>query len=559
MSTSYLIKPPLVLRRLMFALLPWLGLVSGMVRADEPAECVDPWAPIVYPKDRAGSSDVSSVDAVRFLNQATFGAAPRDLTHLKHMSLAAWLQEQFELPASCHLDTLNQTQNNNSRDNRQEVWWRLSVRAPDQLRQRLAFALSELFVVSDVNSGIPPNAMAAYNDVLVRNAFGNFRDLLERVTRSPAMGRYLSMLGNQKPDRVLGIRADENFAREVMQLFTIGLVELDQRGIPLRQAGQTIPTYAQPDVEGLARVLTGWSWGDSLYFKDGDDWRLPMKAFRDYHDTAAKTIVGETQVPARRTAEQDLEQALIPFNHPNVGPFVSRQLIQRLVTSNPSPSYVARVAARFNDNGSGVRGDMQAVVKAILLDREARLGTAANVNFGKLREPLLVMSHLFRAFNAVLPDGTVPYLWFEGNVGQAPLSAPSVFNFFRPDFTPNGLIKAAGLVAPEFQMITEAHNSQFYNELWGRIQWYYGGNPYLDRNSLLLNITALNKLAGSPERLIDYLDLLLVGKRLPATMKSALASYLNTIPVGSGSSSGTRRSLDALFFVISSPYYQIQI
>ena len=537
----------------------WLALTAINPANAEPADCVDPWAPIVYPPNAPGNNGVAAAEAVRFLNQATFGSTPRDIEHLRHMTLAAWLQEQFTLPASCHLATLNQTQDNTSRENRIEVWWRLAVRAPDQLRQRVAFALSEIFVVSERNSGIPQNALAVYYDALLRNAFGNFRDILERVTLSPAMGRYLSMLGNQKPDTELGIRADENYAREVMQLFTLGLVKLDAQGQPLLEDGQAVPTYSQPDVEGLARVFTGWSWGDSQFFTDGDDWRIEMRPFADYHDSNAKTILDGVRIPARGSAASDLKRALDTlFNHPNVGPFIGRQLIQRLVTSNPSPAYVGRVAARFNDNGQGVRGDMEAVIEAILLDDEARRGTAVNPNFGKLREPLLVMSHLWRAFKVVLPDGTVPYLYPESSIGQAPLSAPSVFNFFRPDYAPNGTIKNRGLVAPEFQMLSGAQNTLLHNELWNRIQWYYSGNPHMDLNDLLVDIEPLRQRAATPPALVDYLDQLLTGKRLPASIKTSLANYLVSVNIGTGATRGTQRALDALYLIISSPYYLIQ-
>ncbi|MFM8445306.1 MAG: DUF1800 family protein [Methylococcus sp.] len=537
----------------------WLALTAINPAHAELADCVDPWAPIVYPPNAPGNNGVAAPEAVRFLNQATFGSTPRDIEHLRHMTLAAWLQEQFALPASCHLATLNQTQDNTSRENRIEVWWRLAVRAPDQLRQRVAFALSEIFVVSERNSGIPQNALAVYYDALLRNAFGNFRDILERVTLSPSMGRYLSMLGNQKPDTDLGIRADENYAREVMQLFTLGLVKLDAQGQPLLENGQPLPTYTQPDVEGLARVFTGWSWGDSQFFSDGDDWRIEMRPFADYHDRNAKTILDGVRIPARGSAASDLKKALDTlFNHPNVGPFIGRQLIQRLVTSNPSPAYVGRVAARFNDNGQGVRGDMEAVIEAILLDDEARPGTAVNPNFGKLREPLLVMSHLWRAFKVALPDGTIPYLYPESSIGQAPLSAPSVFNFFRPDYAPNGTIKNRGLVAPEFQMLSGAQNTLLHNELWARIQWYYSGNPHMDLNDLLVDIEPLRQRAATPPELVDYLDQLLTGKRLPASIKTSLANYLVSVNIGTGATRGTQRALDALYLIISSPYYLIQ-
>ncbi len=219
---------------------------------------------------------------------------------------------------------------------------------------------------------------------------------------------------------------------------------------------------------------------------------------------------------------------------------------------------MGRVAARFNDNGQGVRGDMEAVIQAILLDDEARRGTAANPNFGKLREPLLVMSHLWRAFKVALPDGTVPYLYPESRIGQAPLSAPSVFNFFRPDYAPNGTIKSRGLVAPEFQMLSGAQNTLLHNELWTRIQWYYSGNPHMDLNDLLVDIEPLRQRAATPPALVDYLDQLLTGKRLPASIKTSLANYLVSVNIGTGATRGTQRALDALYLIISSPYYLIQ-
>ncbi|MDO9105407.1 MAG: DUF1800 domain-containing protein [Methylovulum sp.] len=542
----------------------WAGLLSIMLMpsaswADAPADCFDPLAAPVYPHTPDTEVLTPQNDAVRFLNMATFGATPNDIGHLRKMTLLQWVNEQFRMNASCHLDVLNQTQNNNDRANRMEVWFRHAVTAPDQLRQRVAFALSEIFVVSDVGSGIPANALAVYYDILVRNAFGNFRDILEQVTLSPAMGRYLSMLGNQKPNRAQGIRADENFAREVMQLFTIGLVQLNAAGVPLREGGETIPTYSQADIEGLARVFTGWSWGDSLSFFDGDDWRISMKAFPAYHDRKEKAILNKKRVPEGGTAEKDLAIVLkVLFNHPNVGPFIGRRLIQRLVTSNPSPQYIARVARRFDDNGQGVRGDMKSVIRAVLLDAEALGGTSVNPKFGKLREPLLVLTHLWRAFDGNAADGTLPYYYPDYTIGQAPLSAPSVFNFFRPDYAPSGAIKDNKMVAPEFQWVNDANNTRFYNELFGLTQWYYKGNPYVDRNNILIDINNLKSHAKSPDDLVNYLDFLLTGKKLPVDAKQALRNYLRGIAMGTGRDKGVRRSLEALYLIMSSPYYLIQ-
>jgi len=544
---------PLILGLFLAILLPRMSL------ADIPADCFDPLATPVYPTTANVPTVTSQALAVRFLNMATFGAMPRDVNHLSKMSFADWINEQFKLDASCHLAVLNQTQNNNQRENRMEVWFRHAVTAPDQLRQRVAFALSEIFVVSDVGSGIPTNAMAVYYDILTRNAFGNFRDILERVTLSPAMGRYLSMLRNQKADRKLGIRADENYAREVMQLFTIGLVELDSSGVPLLLDGNIIPTYTQVDVENSAKVLTGWSFGDSYSFFDGGDWRISMKPFDGYHDRSLKTILDNIVIPDKGKAAGDLKILLDTlFNHPNVGPFIGRRLIQRLVTSNPSPNYIKRVANKFADNGKGVRGDMKAVIRAVLLDPEALDGTRANTNFGKLREPLLVLTHLWRAFDGQSIDGTFRYYYPDSSIGQAPLSASSVFNFFRPDFSPSGALKNRGLFAPEFQLVNDANNTRFYNELFGLIYWRYKGNPYINPYDVLININNLKKRAKSPGALVDYLNLILTGNKLSADVNTVLSNYLRSVDYKSYPENGVNRSLEALYLIISSPNYLIQ-
>lgn len=532
-------------------------LASGAWAA--PAACVDPLADPVYPPGPGGAGVNTPAAAIRFLNMATYGATTQDKNKLLGQSFAAWIDEQMALDASCHQAYLNQTQNNNSRENRMEVWWRLAAVAPDQLRQRVAFALSEILVVSDVPGTIPTNAIAGYYDILVRNAFGNYRDLLEQVTLSPAMGRYLSMLGNQKPNKAEGIRADENYAREIMQLFSIGLVRLNPDGTPLLVGGKTVPTYDQKDIEGLARVFTGWTWGDSFDFWDGDDWRLPMKPFESYHDRKEKRILDNTVVPAGGDARTDLALALDTlFNHPNVGPFIGRQLIQRLVTSNPSPQYVARVSAVFNDNGQGVRGDLGAVVKAILLDPEALGGPGVNPNFGKLREPVLVLTHLWRAMKGRSYEGTLPYYYPDYYIGQAPMSARSVFNFFRPDYAPTGALKKKGLVAPEFQLVNDANNVRFYNELLWRISHYYRGNEWADPHDVLINLKELKDLADRPEALVDRVDLVLTGNRLPDAIKTMLVNYLRGVDLGEGKERGVNRATDALYLVMSSPYYLIQ-
>lgn len=544
------------------------GLFLGMLAlhagaADAAMTCRNPQAEPEYPADTGLTDVTAKVDAVRFLNMATFGASPRDVRHLMGMTPSDWLQEQFALPASCHLPSLNQSQDNNSRENRMEVWWRHAVTAPDQLRQRVAFALSQIFVVSDVNSAIAQNGLAAYYDILLDGAFGNFRDLLEDVTLSPVMGRYLSMLGNQKPNRKAGIRADENYAREVMQLFTIGLVKLQPNGQPIRVNGNTVPTYGQADVEGLARVFTGWTWGDALSFDDGqgDDWRIPMRSFQQYHDSNEKLILEGTVVPAGGTAREDLDLALDTlFNHANVGPFISKQLIQRLVTSNPSPAYVARVARKFADDGKGVRGNMKAVVRAILLDPEALGSVKANPDFGKLREPVMVMTQLWRAFSGDAKDGHYYYMRWDNPLGEAPLSAPSVFNFYRPNFSPPGPIKKSGLVGPEFQLVNDAATTSLQNELYWRINYYRKDLDWAYRNDILINIAALKAKADNPQALVAYLNLMLTGNRLPRDFQDTLIDYLAGIKPRNWDADDipARRAVDALYLVMSSPYYLVQ-
>jgi uncharacterized protein (DUF1800 family) len=547
-----------------FLKIPMLGicLLAGFSSAAiaVPANCYVPWRDPVYPATTGTTILTPAPQAVRFLNMATFGANSRDMVHLSKMTPAQWLDEQFAMDASCHLSTLNQTQNNNSRENRIEVWFRLGVTAPDQLRQRVAFALSEIFVVSDVGSGIPANALAVYYDILVRNAFGNFRDILEQVTLSPAMGRYLSMLGNQKPNRFKGIRADENYAREIMQLFSIGLVKLDNTGVPLLDKnGMTIPTYSQADIEGLARTFTGWSWGNSQVFTDGNDWRISMKPFLNYHDRADKTIVTGKLIAALGTPETDLQTALTTiFRHPNVGPFISRRLIQRLVTSNPSPEYIGRVAAVFNNNGQGIRGDMKAVIRAVLLDTEALTGKAANPNFGKLREPLMALTHLWRAFDGSASDGTFPYYYPESNIIQAPLSSPTVFNFFKPSYSPSRFLDNKNIVAPEFQLVNEANITSFQNALYGLIEWSYKQKTNPTLSNVLINISVLKTKAAMPQDLINYLDLILTGNQIPDTAKAVLLTYLRNVPLETGDRKGVVRAIDALYLIMSSPYYLIQ-
>ena len=307
-----------------------------------------------------------------------------------------------------------------------------------------------------------PFGLSGYYDMLLNDAFGNFRTLLEDVTLSPAMGVYLNMLLNDKPDPSTGTSPNENYAREVMQLFTVGLNKLNPDGtLLLDNQNRPIATYDQNVVVGLAHVFTGWGWtpasGSPQMELLSENFRAPMLAFPDHHDTGQKRVLDNVVLPAGQTQSQDLKDALdIIFNHPNVGPFICRELIQRLVTSNPSPAYVYRVAKVFKDNGQGVRGDLKAVVRAILLDYEARNQIAPTTdNFGHEREPVIRYANLLRAFHASAASGTYEIPWPQDSLAQLPLDSPTVFNFFEPNYTQPGPIAAAGLVSPEFQITTD--------------------------------------------------------------------------------------------------------
>lgn len=509
-------------------------------------------------------AEMTPEEASRFLASASFGPTQAEIDALSLSSREAWLAEQFALPPSHHLPLVRADYSSEVRRARIEAWWQISLHAPDQLRQRVAFALSEIFVVSDRSDQLYEQAegLAWYYDLLVDGAFGNYRDVLEAVTLAPAMGRYLSMLGNAKADPEAGTRADENYARESMQLFSIGLVKLNKDGTPkLNDRGETRPSYTQADIENLARVFTGWSWDSPVFYSVIHNWEQPMKAFPDFHDSGEKTIVDGVVIPAGQTPEQDLKLALDTlFNHPNTPPFISKQLIQRLVTSNPSPEYVSRVASVFKNNGLGVRGDLRAVVEAILLDAEAIEGRALNPVMGKPREPLLMLTHLWRSFDGRTARRQYRYWIPQNYFDQAPLSAPSVFNFFSPAYSPLGPVRDQGLVAPEFQLLNESSKTRVLNELARRIYDAYriGGNG--DAMHIQIDIAPTLAVADKIGPLLDQMDLLLMGGQMPEDMRDVLGDYLRALPYDSGQTRvpGVERALDAIYLTISSPFYAVQ-
>ncbi|HEY0946163.1 MAG TPA: DUF1800 family protein [Opitutaceae bacterium] len=525
-------------------------------------------APAAAPEFHLGT--VAATDAARFLMQATFGPTSGEIEALRTKGYRAWLDEQIALAPTLHtpLALADFAVNNeggtaagpdglNTRFgslHRLHAWWWAALHAPDQLRQRVAFALSEIFVLSDLPSqvGTRQDGVTHFYDLLVQGAFGNFRDLLEQVTRNPMMGIFLSHLRNAKATG--DAMPDENFAREVMQLFTIGLRHLNPDGtLKLDAGGLPSPTYTQETVSEMARVFTGWSYHSTSSrpsFRSGAaDYINPMMMYPNFHDDGAKTIVAGITLPAGQGGSADLKDALDAlFNHPNTGPFVSRQLIQRLVTSNPSPGYVYRVAQAFADNGAGVRGDLAAVVRAILLDYEARSPrVAATLAYGKLKEPLLRLSALFRVGGAPGPGGRYAIWKSNDTVGQSAVSAQSVFNFFEPEYVQPGELAAAGLVGPEFQILTDTFAVRVPNHLHTFIYNGYKG--------VALTFDAFNSLAATPEALVAQLDLLFCAGSLSPATRDRLVAALTAMPP---SATPTDKTRAAVYLAATSPAGAIQ-
>jgi len=523
------------------------------------------------PADPVGPT--TDTEAARFLTQATYGTTTNAITELRQLGYAGWLDQQFAASNDRFLPYVQANSNGSGRAPRHDLFWLQVVNGEDQLRQRLAFALSQIFVVSDIayTLGNAQYGMANYWDIMRDQAFGNYRELLEEVTLNPVMGLWLSHVQNEKADLVRNIRPDENFAREILQLFTIGLHELEMDGrVRLDVSGDPIPTYDQEIVQEFAKVFTGWhfnsadNWSDIFY---GQDRVNPMRSFEAFHDRTAKTLLRGEVIPAEIDAPEDIDRALDNiFAHPNVPPFVSKQLIQRLVTSNPTPAYVRRVAQVFADNGNGERGDLRAVTRAILLDEEARFGHQTVANFGKLREPVLRLSHVFRAFsltpgrqsqNGVFNTASPALPLLDGDTGQAVLRAKSVFNFYQPDYSPLGPVKDAGLVAPEFEIASENNVIATASRIARQIQYYYSGSDDNALNQSVINIDREIALAADTDQLLDHLDVLLMSGAMTPAFRTILAGHLNDLP--SDPEGRSQRARDAITLIVSSPEYLVQM
>jgi uncharacterized protein (DUF1800 family) len=513
----------------------------------------------------------AKADAARLLIQATYGPTMNEINRAAEMGPAAWISDQLTTPSRdthwdyvmvrkgpigctvCDAQYINATM---------ESFWDQAVRSPDQLRQRTVLALSELFVVSTVNSpvAIQEDAHASYLDMLARNAFGNYRTLLEQVSTHPTMGLYLSHLRNEKEDPTTGRIPDENYAREVMQLFTIGLWQLNPDGSRKKDGnGHDIPTFNQADVMGMAKVFTGWGWHGPDKSASGwkwgasGDYKNQMMVFPAFHSTSEKRFLG-TVIPGNTSGEQSMKIAMDTlFNHPNVGPFIGSQLIKRFVTSNPSPAYVARVSAAFN-NTKGVRGDMKAVLTAVLMDPEARDSARANdPQWGKLREPLVRFGTWLRAFDAKSAKGNYTIWNLEdpvSSIGQNPLRAPSVFNWFRPGYAPPGEIMKRGLVAPEFQITHETTATGYANFISNTVERGFGWN----QTNIKSSYTPELAMATNPAALLDHLNLLLLAGQMSAGTRQIILDAVNAWPA----TDAKNRVYTAITLTMVSPEFIVQ-
>ncbi|GAA5167305.1 DUF1800 domain-containing protein [Viridibacterium curvum] len=523
-------------------------------------------------------------EASRFLQQATFGPSMGEIEALTRSNFSSWVDQQMATKQTLTAPLIEpyykalKKGENLKQDQYFSAFWKTSATAPDQLRQRVAFALSEIFVISmDGMLDVKMRAIANYHDMLARNAFGDFRTLIEEVSRHPAMGVYLSHLRNLKEDPVKGRVPDENYAREVMQLFTIGLQELNPDGTLKLRNGEPIETYTNEDITGLAKVFTGFSYGsferaDQDFHNAGrnPDWEIrPMVGYNQFHSGSEKRFLGVT-IPASQfpSADDDLKIAMDRlFNHPNVGPFFGRQLIQRLVTSNPSPAYVRRVTEAFNNNGAGVRGDMQAVIRAVLLDPEARSAASLkDAGFGKVREPILRLSQWMRAFNATSIAGNFDMYNTDnpGNaLGQSPMRSPTVFNFYRPGYVPPGsMVAKRNMVAPEMQIVSESSVAGYANFIQSVIDGGVG-RAANNKRDIQPDYSAQMALADSTDRLVAHIDLLLTASQLSPESRRRISEAVNEIripannPTQAENARRNRVKLATLLTMVS-PEYLVQ-
>jgi uncharacterized protein (DUF1800 family) len=531
-------------------------------------------------------------EAARFLTQASFGPTDAAVERVMSIGYEAWIDEQLALPAVSHrgtweaYDAALKAANASASAGQSGVYysfWKQALAGDGQLRQRVAFALSEIFVISMQGSSVGenPRAVTAYMDLLADKGLGKYRDLLEAVSLHPQMGVYLSHLRNRKADAKTGRVPDENYAREVMQLFSIGLVQLNPDGSVKTQAGQPVETYGPADIAGLAKVFTGWSWdcpdgprdncfqfGQAESGPDPDKDFKPMVGYAAFHSTEEKSFLGTT-IPAQTRADPyaSLKTALDALAaHPNVGPFIGKQLIQRLVTSNPSPAYVKAVSDAFSASG----GDMKAMVKAVLMHPEAR---QSSNTAGKLREPVLRLAAYLRAFPHSSDSGAYKLDNTDDAgtaLGQTAMRSPSVFNFFRPGYVAPGSAAAAqGLVAPELQIAHETSAAGYVNFMRDVVQ--FGAGVYdstRQRRDLQPDFSAELALADQPSALVDRVNERLMYGTMPAALKTEIQGAVDKIVIPALNSSGSNQAAintakrnrvnAAIFLALVSPEFAVQ-
>jgi len=530
------------------------------------------------------------MDASRFLSQATLGADMATIKHVADIGYEAWIDEQLALPANDMLTNLNQVWSDvvqwfllNGGDPADVydrpnwnifnyTWWENHMNEKDLLRERVALALSEIFVLSfDSELNGFGDGLADYYDVLQKNAFGKYEDILYDVSLHPCMGFYLSHLNNPREIPEENIHPDQNYAREIMQLFSIGLYQLNPDGSRKTDTlGNWIPTYGQQDIQELSKVFTGLGvsgvvpneWVDQPYFGLDiyvADMTKPMKMYEQWHQYGTKTLCTGYVIPEGQGGLTDIRDAVHQLSmHPNVGPFICKQLIQRLITSNPTPDYISRVVAVFNNDGNGGRGNLGAVVKAILLDPEARTcASLENPSFGRLREPFTRYTHFTKALPMEQYYGrywNIAYGFYLAT-GQMPLASRTVFNFFLPDFQPIGEIADHGLVGPEFQIHNSRTSIEYMNEVNDWAVWGYVMDDWEENNpSVTYNIDELVPLARDPEVLLNRLDVLFTHGSLSEHTRSTIKDAL--YPLINGNYRYDRVRL-ALYLMMVSPDYNI--
>lgn len=520
--------------------------------------------------------------AAAFLSKTSFGGSPEQVEATLGQLASTLLKSEFAKPSSYILPALQtKFESGEEVDNRAHAsaFWNAMVEGDDQLRQRMVFALSQIVVISDNSMGNRPLTNAHYIDTLSRNAFGNYKNLLKEITYTPAMARYLTYLRNRKGDERTGRMPDENYAREFLQLFTTGLVELNMDGTPKLSGGKPIEIFDNDDIVGLAKVFTGLSLKGTEFWDadpDGDYSRLQM--FEDRHSELEKSFMGKT-IAAGTAGDVAIDEAIDHiFDHPNLAPFISRQLIQRFTASHPSPAYVQRVAEAFEAGrytsidetqfGTGERGDLQATLAAILLDESLYHGRVTTPQNGKVREPVLRFVHWARAFDVgnVMAENEWWLLYNAGKntrLGQQPFQSPSVFNFYRPGYIAPGTATGnAGLTAPELQTVNDGAAIGYANFMLNFV-FNTSSTRNDDIDSFVPDYTDELALADKPEDLADHLNAFLLGGRMSQIEKDRIVTVLNEIPIRTdpieaAEDKNTRASL-AIYMAVTSPAFALDL